>query len=46
MTTSAANATTYTAGSLKSKTTYYFRVRAINASGASAYSNTVTGKTL
>jgi hypothetical protein len=44
--TSAANTTVYTAGSLKTKTTYYFRVRAINSAGASTYSNTVTGKTL
>jgi hypothetical protein len=33
------NSTTYTNSNLKSLTTYYYRVRALNSSGASPYSN-------
>ena len=40
-----ANILTYTAGSLTSGTTYYFRVRAYNAAGNSGYSNTASGTT-
>jgi titin len=41
-----ANVRTYTNGSLKSNTLYYFRVRAYNASGNSAYTATVSARTL
>jgi hypothetical protein len=41
-----ANATTYTATGLKKRTTYYFRVRAYNSAGNSAYTNTASTKTL
>ena len=37
-----ANTTTYTATGLTTSTTYYFRVKATNASGSSAYSATVS----
>jgi FtsP/CotA-like multicopper oxidase with cupredoxin domain len=37
--TAGANATTYTTGNLPRNTTYYFRVQAYNAGGASAYVN-------
>ena len=40
-----ANVKSYTAGSLASGTTYYFRVRAYNGVGASGYSNTAAGQT-
>jgi len=35
----------YTATGLRRNRVYYFRVRAFNASGASAYSNTVSART-
>ncbi len=41
-----ANATGYASTGLKSNRTYYFRVRARNGSGNSAYSNTASAKTL
>ena len=40
-----ASVVTYTASSLSSGTTYYFRVRAYNAAGNSSYSNTASGTT-
>jgi len=40
-----ANAGRYTATGLRRNRVYYFRVRAFNASGASAYSNTVSART-
>ncbi len=40
-----ANATTYTATGLSASTTYYFRVRATNAGGDSAYSGTASATT-
>ncbi|MDQ3282529.1 MAG: hypothetical protein M3Q69_14100 [Acidobacteriota bacterium] len=39
--TAAANATSFTDGSVVKKTAYYYRVRAINANGTSAYSNVI-----
>ena len=39
ITTTAANATTYTDNGLLSGTTYYYKVRAVNATGPSAFSN-------
>jgi len=44
-TTLGANVTSASATGLTARTTYYFRVRATNASGASAYSSTVSAKT-
>lgn len=41
-----ANATSYYFTGLKSNTSYYFRVRAYNTSGSSAYTTTLTAKTL
>jgi predicted phage tail protein len=41
-----AGATSYSNKNLKSSTTYLYRVRAYNASGNSAYSNTASAKTL
>lgn len=41
-----ANVRTYTNGSLKSNTLHYYRVRAYNASGNSAYTGTVSARTL
>ncbi|SEJ19352.1 Por secretion system C-terminal sorting domain-containing protein [Dyadobacter sp. SG02] len=41
----AANVTTYQSTGLAPATDYYYRVRAVNAVGASAYSNTGTAKT-
>jgi N-acetyl-anhydromuramyl-L-alanine amidase AmpD len=40
-----ANVVTYTAGSLSSGTTYYFRVRAYNSAGNSPYSNIANATT-
>ena len=40
-----ANARTFTVTGLNSRTTYYYRVRAYNAAGKSAYSNTASAKT-
>jgi subtilisin len=45
ITTVSANTTSYTKTGLARKTTYSYRVRAVNASGQSGYSNTVTTKT-
>jgi hypothetical protein len=44
-TTLGANATNTSATGLAARTTYYFRVRATNASGASVYSNTASART-
>jgi subtilisin family serine protease len=41
-----ANVTTFASTGLKASTTYRYRVRAYNAAGASAYSNTVTTRTV
>jgi len=41
-----ANVTSYTDSSLTNSTTYCYRVRAFNASGNSAYSNTAGARTL
>ncbi len=41
----AANSTSYSDGGLASNTTYYYRVRASNAGGDSAYSNEAPAKT-
>ncbi|HVE59590.1 MAG TPA: fibronectin type III domain-containing protein [Pyrinomonadaceae bacterium] len=41
----AANITNYSAGSLAASTQYFFRVRAFNAAGNSAYSNTANATT-
>jgi titin len=40
-----ADVTTYQNTKLTGKTTYYYRVRACNANGCSAYSNTASAKT-
>jgi subtilisin family serine protease len=40
-----ANVTSYTAAGLKKRTAYYFRVRAYNTSGNSAYSNVASTRT-
>jgi FtsP/CotA-like multicopper oxidase with cupredoxin domain len=42
----AANTITYTDSGLSRNTTYYYRVQAYNANGTSAFTNTVSGKTL
>jgi hypothetical protein len=44
-TTLAANATSRTVTGLTATTTYYFRVRAVNGAGSSAYSNTANAMT-
>jgi hypothetical protein len=41
-----ANAASYNSTGLKSNTSYYFRVRAYNNTGSSAYTTTLTAKTL
>lgn len=38
--------TSYTSGGLSASTTYYYRVKATNASGSSAYTNTASATTL
>jgi hypothetical protein len=40
-----ADVTTYSAANLSRRTTYYFRVRAYNSAGDSAYSNIATATT-
>jgi len=42
----AANATSYVSGGLSPSTTYYFRVRAVNAGGTSSVSNVASATTL
>ncbi len=44
--TTGANVATYSATGLAASTTYYFRVRATNSGGDSAYSNSASAKTL
>jgi len=44
--TTGADTTTYSSGGLKRSTTYYYRVRAFNTAGDSAYSDTADAKTL
>ena len=44
LTTTGANVRTYTSGGLTRGVTYYYRVRAINAAGASAYSNIASAR--
>ncbi len=44
--TTGADTTTYSSGGLKRNTTYYYRVRAFNTAGDSAYSDTASAKTL
>jgi hypothetical protein len=39
------NVTTYSATNLSRRNTYYFRIRAYNAAGDSAYSNTANATT-
>lgn len=41
-----ANATQYSDGSLQPATAYYYRIRAVNATGASPYSQTASARTL
>ena len=45
ITTVAADVHTYANTGLAKRTTYYYRVRATNASGNSVYSNTASAKT-
>ena len=45
VTTTAPNASTYDDSSLSASTSYSYRVRAVNNTGASAYTNTATGTT-
>jgi hypothetical protein len=45
ITTLGANATSYSNSGLKALTTYFYKVRAYNSAGGSAYSNTASAKT-
>ncbi|GAA0565636.1 fibronectin type III domain-containing protein [Chitinophaga japonensis] len=45
ITTTGANVTSYTDSSLNANTNYYYRLKAINTYGSSAFSSTATGKT-
>ncbi|MEI9921933.1 MAG: fibronectin type III domain-containing protein [Bacteroidota bacterium] len=46
VTTTAANATSYTDVSLTSNTTYYYRIRGVNSNGSSAYTSVANATTL